>query len=122
MVLPWLSISYSTGNHLERVRMVFDFIDANGNNALEYSELNLALKDKNFVFFSSYSRTDDELIQALLADQNSGCLPQVLSTLQSTCAIGASAPCLQSSSWDAEGGNLLRSPVKLQRCVAVGTA
>jgi len=31
MLLPWLVVSHRTGNHLERVRQVFDFYDGNAN-------------------------------------------------------------------------------------------
>eukprot|EP00961_Rhodomonas_salina_P053535 718129-Rhodomonas_salina.4 len=57
-LLPWLKISYETGNHLERVRKVFDFIDGNSNNVLEFEELSAHLKDMNFVFFGGYFRND----------------------------------------------------------------
>ena len=43
--LPWIQISYKTGNHLERMRPTFAFIDGNGNNKLEYDELSHFFKD-----------------------------------------------------------------------------
>ena len=116
-ILPWLRVSYSTGNHIQRIIKVFDFFDANADNLLDYTELDLALKDKNFAFFSEYLITNTDLIQALLADQSSGCLPGVLSFLQSQCAVGVAAPCLQPSNWANEGGNLMQNPSKIQQCI-----
>jgi hypothetical protein len=116
-VLPWLKISYSTGNHLQRVAKVFEFFDSNANNVLDYTELNLALKDKNFVFFDVYTTTNSELIQALLADQSNSCLFGVISSLQSRCAIGESAACLQPENWATENGNFMQNPKKLQQCI-----
>jgi len=116
-LLPWLKISYETGNHLERVRKVFDFIDGNSNNVLEFEELSAHLKDMNFVFFGGYFRNDVEMMNALLADQSSGCLAGLAKDLQGTCALGDRAQCLQGKNWEAEGGRLMRSPAKLQRCI-----
>jgi len=118
ILLPWLQISYSTGNHLERVRPTFSFIDGNGNNKLEFAELSNFLKDLNQVFFGTYFRNDAEMLRAILVDRSSPCLGTTLMTLQSTCAVGDRAVCLQADYWIEEGGNPLRNPVKIQDCLS----
>jgi hypothetical protein len=115
MVLPWLQISYSTGNHLERVRPTFAFIDGNANNRLEFTELSNFFSDLNQVFFGQYFRNDAELIRAVLADSSSPCLATAVSELQGKCAVGDRAACLQPAN---VAGNPMRDPVKLQDCIA----
>ena len=114
MVLPWLQISYSTGNHLERVRPTFAFIDGNANNRLEFTELSNFFSDLNQVFFGQYFRNDAELIRAVLADSSSPCLATAVSELQGKCAVGDRAACLQPAN---VAGHPMRDPVKLQDCI-----
>ena len=114
---PWLEISYKTGNHLERVRPTFSFIDGNGNNKLEFAELSNFFKDLNQVFFGSYFRNDAELARSVLIDRDSPCLLAALLALQSTCGIGDRAVCLQADNWIIEGNNPTRNPVKMQKCL-----
>ena len=115
--LAWLEFTSFTGNHLERVRKVFDFFDANANNVVEFSELSLALKDVNQVFFGSYYRNDAEMMRAILADRSSSCLESAVKTLQSKCAVGNRATCLGSAQWIATNNQLMRDPIKLQSCI-----
>lgn len=117
MVFPWLQINYNTGNHLERMRPTFAFIDGNGNNRLEFNELSNFFKDLNQVFFGTYFRNDAELVRAVLIDRSSPCLMSTVMSLQATCAVGDRAVCLQPDLWIAEGGNPMRDPAKLQECL-----
>lgn len=79
--------------------------------------MNRALKDKNFVFFGQHIRTDAEMIQSVLADQNSACLQDILRTLQDTCAVGDRGACLQPGEWTLYGGNFMANPQKIQKCI-----
>ena len=117
IILPWLEISYETGNHLERVRPIFALIDGNGDNTLDYYELSSFLKDMGQVFFGLYFRNNAEMVRAVLADRSSDCLRDALIGLQATCAIGDRAVCLQRDNWIVEGGNPMQDPVKIQDCL-----
>ena len=112
-----IKISYSTGNHLERVRQVFDFLDANANNRLEFHEIATAAKDKNFIFFGQHIRTDSEMMQSLLAYQSSPCIQNVLTSLQGSCGVGDRGACLQPERWVAEKGIFMKNPQKIQKCI-----
>eukprot|EP00960_Hanusia_phi_P012132 353647-Hanusia_phi.AAC.1 len=115
--LAWLEFTYFTGNHLERVRKVFDFFDGNANNVLDFSELSVALKEVNQVFFGSYYRNDAEMIRAVLADRSSGCLETAVKSLQAKCAVGNRATCLGSAQWIGTNNQLMKDPIKLQNCI-----
>jgi len=116
-IVPWLRISYQTGNHLERVRQVFNFFDGNSNNRLEFEELSTAIKDKNFIFFNAYIRNDIEMMRSLLADQNSPCIQEEMLKLQADCAVGDRAACLQPRNWELERGVFMKNPQKIQSCI-----
>ena len=115
--LPWIQISYKTGNHLERMRPTFAFIDGNGNNKLEFDELSHFFKDMQQVFWGGYFRNDAEMVRAVLIDRSSPCLSAALLELQGACGIGDRAVCLQADNWILEGGDLLNNPVKAQECI-----
>lgn len=117
IILPWLEISYETGNHFERVRPIFALIDGNGDNTLDFYELSSFLKDVGQVFFGLYFRNNAEMVRAVLADRSSDCLRDALIGLQTSCAIGDRAVCLQRDNWILEGGNPMRDPVKIQDCL-----